>query len=1010
MPGVSRLSTLALIPFVLTAPDGARAQNVQVVDMIPNGMSNEVNRDSEPYIAVNPANPNLIAATAFMPTPAMVSNGPLLVSNDGGATWAAQGLIPSASGGLNTFDVTIRFNTSGTALYAGMLRDPTTKLEIVQTTDMTFATPMTLLNAPRPTDQPYIYARTVTGWFDPGKDRLWVGNNEICPLCPANPASATVDQALDAAAVSPAFSQIGVDADSPVLRDNYQVRTVAHADGHVYAAFYRRKGSIAGGYNADVVVVRDDNWGKTMPPLQALVDSVTMVAGENVVAATPVSDSFMSDPMLGNEWWGGDLYLTVDPNDASRVFISYSDSQPGAARTLHLRRSTDFGQTWGPDLLTTASAKNAAIAVNSHGRIGYLYQALTGTSPNLHWETHLRRSDDGVTWDDVTLSNFPAQGAGSPGGSRIIGDYLNMIAVGKNFYGVFSAYNSLTSATFPAGITWQRNTTPPGDPMPRLLGLDGVTTVNPSIDPFFFRTTEIDPNEDFYVRDWTDTAATHDHGQEPSVRNNFYSTSDVWNERTNDPLAFDGDDRPQSHDPQPQAMGHNFAFARIGRESGGAANDVTHHYYYSDGGVGVNFVDAGAAAAPLHFASADLQQSPGVGDGHQWDLPSGASNHVCLAVEIATASDPLLSPSLLGHAPGWPTTDLLVVNDNNKAQRNLQVFGYGGMAGQAASPWAMFAIVHNAATIRRDMVIGLDAKRDLEKFLALAQVRILGGPRGGEPQRLMPGGTVAFRGMEPGEFRWMELDFTPRPGAAGPVEIGLVELANGVPLNGYSFVVQPMERKDAIAETLIQHAAVFLRLAEAFGIEEGKGQAKNAMRAAKEPDLDQYARFLKANADEIGGIVSRFLDKAGIDDPTGLRAAVEALAAAGKDEAQGLHLSLLNRLDAAQTMGQKRDGDIADIPQTVRWQAELFGRFGRPGAAEVVKRSDAFLVAFEARKVGVEGYAPLLAQLRKPFEQAAARDASGGLNKLLEAMTAAKDPTALQRVHRAFLLELDRLG
>src|SRR5436305_1236874 len=122
---VSRLYALALMPFVLTAPTGARAQNVQVVDMIPNSMSNEVNRDSEPYIAVNPANPNLVAATAFMPTPAMVSNGPLLVSNDSGNTWAAQGVIPSAAGGLNTFDVTIRFNTSGTALYAGMLRDPT---------------------------------------------------------------------------------------------------------------------------------------------------------------------------------------------------------------------------------------------------------------------------------------------------------------------------------------------------------------------------------------------------------------------------------------------------------------------------------------------------------------------------------------------------------------------------------------------------------------------------------------------------------------------------------------------------------------------------------------------------------------------------------------------------------------------------------------------------------------------------------------------------------------------
>jgi len=289
------------------------------------------------------------------------------------------------------------------------------------------------------------------------------------------------------------------------------------------------------------------------------------VSGQNVAASTPVSDSFGSDPNLGNEWWGGDLYLTVDPNDPSRVYISYSDSQVGAPRTLHLRRSTDYGQNWDPDMLTTPGAKNAAVAVNGHGKIGYVYQQLAGASPNLHWQTHLRRSPDGGAWDDVTLSDFPAQGAGSPGGSRIIGDYLNMVAIGKNFYGVFSAYNSLTSATFPAGVTWQRNKTPDGDPSPRFLGTDGVTTVNPSVDPFFFRTTEIAPAADFYVRDWTDNAATRDHGQEPSIRADFYSTSDVWNERTNDPLPFDPNDRPQVHDPQPAAMGHNFAFARVGR-------------------------------------------------------------------------------------------------------------------------------------------------------------------------------------------------------------------------------------------------------------------------------------------------------------------------------------------------------------------------------------------------------------------------------------------------------------
>jgi hypothetical protein len=32
-----------------------------------------------------------------------------------------------------------------------------------------------------------------------------------------------------------------------------------------------------------------------------------------------------------------------------------------------------------------------------------------------------------------------------------------------------------------------------------------------------------------------------------------------------------------------------------------------------------------------------------------------------------------VTPSLLGRAPGWPTGDLLVIINNNKAQRNMSV-------------------------------------------------------------------------------------------------------------------------------------------------------------------------------------------------------------------------------------------------------------------------------------------------------------------------------------------------
>src|SRR5450432_208603 len=98
----SRSTVLALfIAPALLGPVRASAQ-VTVINMIPNSMSDEQNYDAEPFISVNPAKPSVIAATAFMVTPAMVSNGPLLASFDGGNTWIARSIIPSFAGGENT--------------------------------------------------------------------------------------------------------------------------------------------------------------------------------------------------------------------------------------------------------------------------------------------------------------------------------------------------------------------------------------------------------------------------------------------------------------------------------------------------------------------------------------------------------------------------------------------------------------------------------------------------------------------------------------------------------------------------------------------------------------------------------------------------------------------------------------------------------------------------------------------------------------------------------------------
>src|SRR5215472_8407266 len=663
---------------------GSAVAQVVVVDAIPNNMSDEAFNNTEPFLAVDPSNPLTIATSPFMITPMGSSNGPLLVSFDGGSTWTARNVIPSCSLCLNTGDITIHYVSSSSDFYAGIL-SAVAGMQILRSTDSALATPFSALSNSSGRDQPYTNARTVLGWFDPGKERVWVGNNNST----TSPKSATVDQSLDAAIAVPTVTTIGIDTDSPVGRDNYQTRPVSHPDGHVYAAFYRRKGPDPAGYTADVVVVRDDNWGKNMPPFQNLLDSVSLIAGQRVVASIPITNDFSG--AFGNEIIGGDLFLTVDPNNSANVYISWADKFMGDPMTLHVRRSSDWGQTWGSDLIQVPSAKNAALAVNSQGKIGYAYQQLTGTAPNRHWQTHLRRSLDGVTWDDTLLSDFPAEGANAPPGYRIIGDYDDLIAVGKNFYGVFSADNDLVNATFPAGVTFQRNHN-----ATHFLGNDGVTQIASSVDPFFYRTTELNPASDFYVRDWTDSPTSYDHGAEPSTHADFFDFSDVWNRRSNDPDLFDANNRPQSQDPQPMAMGHNYAFARVSRETGGTDETVNLHFLYSDGGVGVNFVDAGASDTTLHFSAGDLQKNLGNGHGYQWELPSGASNHVCLAVQTYTSSDPFIPPSLTMHAPGWPGTDLMIINDNNKAQRNMQVLGFGGMSG--GTGMSAYVIAHNAAT------------------------------------------------------------------------------------------------------------------------------------------------------------------------------------------------------------------------------------------------------------------------------------------------------------------------
>jgi hypothetical protein len=473
------------------------APTVMVVNLIPQSLSGETNPDSEPNLAVNPANPLQIVASAFTPNPAGQGDAPVFVSTDGGNTWSLQAIVPSP---VSTFDITVRFGSTSNNLYAGIIHSSTDpnappRLNILRTNDVTSGAEMSVLvdRTGSGVDQPYIQATTSTDGQGNPVDIVICGDNDFNQ--PSQ--TATMDLSGNAAASPAPFSTMAVDTRAAAFGDAPSIRPAIHPDGTVYGAFLRRTGNNAPNYIYDLVVVRDDSFGSGNPPFSALTDPGDGGVGLRVVQNRLIP--FLNQPIFGQERIGSSLTIAVDPRNgqSGTVYVAWADRVSQNDYTIHLVSSADRGQTWSAaDLLTITNATNPALTINSDGVVAFVYQQLTGdvtpgtvTAAN-RWETHFRTSSDsGQTWSDLLLSTTPAnQPPNQPPNVMLpyLGDYLHLMAIGKDFYGVFSANNTPDPANFPNGVTFQRNHDPNAH---TLLDVDGVTPVDISIDPFFFKIT-----------------------------------------------------------------------------------------------------------------------------------------------------------------------------------------------------------------------------------------------------------------------------------------------------------------------------------------------------------------------------------------------------------------------------------------------------------------------------------------------------------------------------------------
>jgi hypothetical protein len=458
---------------------------VLIVNMIPKSLSGEDHQDSEASIAVNPSNPLHIAASAFTPDPSEGPRAPIYVSTDGGNTWTLNSIVPSTvADGSVTGDITVAFGTSSNVLYAGIIRFPfpgaRTRLNILRTNDFQSAEMMKVLldRMGKGIDQPYIAAATFAAGAGKTKDRVYVGGNDFNA---DKGRTATIDQTLNGADTKPSFTTTRIESRPPSSQDGPPIRPAVHSDGTVYGIFHswRSFNNSSGEGTADIVVVRDDKGGNSPNPFTDLVDPSDHKTGIRVVRGA----KFNFNGVLGLQRTGGDVGIALDPKNSDIVYLAYNDDQPEGVYALHILRSTDRGQTWSRELKRVNNAMIPAMAINADGKVGLLYQQLTGAGANQQWVTKFETTTNGTSWSALVLAQVPATRPPKQF-DPYLGDYEHLMAVGKNFYGVFCANNTPKKANFPNDVVYQRNVNWETN---TLLDIDNITPVGISIDPFFFR-------------------------------------------------------------------------------------------------------------------------------------------------------------------------------------------------------------------------------------------------------------------------------------------------------------------------------------------------------------------------------------------------------------------------------------------------------------------------------------------------------------------------------------------
>jgi hypothetical protein len=452
---------VSVIALLSTIP--AAHATITIVDVIPNAASDETRQNSEPSLAVNPLNPNLMVSGTF-------GGGPYWQSTNGGTTWTSFGNLPSN-------DKSLAWRQDGVAPLAVTLN--LISISPFQDTISTFQGGATNFGAAINTspaqavDQPWLR----TG---PGGQTYLASNN--FNAANANGRTATIQVS----------SNNGVTYNTPIVlesvnpageQDSPSVRQAVNGST-VYAAFTRfgADTAVTGGdifSNSQVVVTKSTNAGASF--------------SAGAIAATTTgyfSDDTINTPLtLGQERTASDIAIAVDPNNANRVLVAYGDRTGDGQLVLKVVESTDGGATWTQKFATSTSVRSGlpGLSILANGDVGLLYVSYDPVTDSLS-QHFLTTTDDFGTFSDTLLgteSNATPDSLFDP----YLGDFYDLTSVGNTFFGIFSASNADdgTNALYPSVLFQRSFSGAPGTAGFTLTS--GGTPVDFSIDPFVFSVT-----------------------------------------------------------------------------------------------------------------------------------------------------------------------------------------------------------------------------------------------------------------------------------------------------------------------------------------------------------------------------------------------------------------------------------------------------------------------------------------------------------------------------------------